>query len=151
MDTKEKGQKSKVKQEFSAGGAVFRYPQTSEWLLIRPTGTNRWQLPKGKIDPGEKSEETAVREVFEETGIRAQVLEKIDAIKYFYVLKGKRIFKQVTFFLMTSKGEETKIEDKWTREVEEAVWQKTDKALEMLSFKAEKAIIRKGLELLKDN
>jgi 8-oxo-dGTP pyrophosphatase MutT (NUDIX family) len=150
MDTKEKGQKGKVTFEFSAGGAVFRYLQNPEWLLIRPTGTNRWQLPKGKIDKGEKSEKAAVREVFEETGVKAEVLQKIDAIKYFYVLKGQRIFKQVTFFLMSSEGGETKIEDQWAREVEEAIWVQTGKALELLSFKAEKAIIQKGLEILKE-
>lgn len=151
MDTKEKGKKDKVIFEFSAGGAVFRSLQNPEWLIIKPTGTDRWQLPKGKIDKGEKSEQTAVREVFEETGVRAEIVQKIDAIKYFYVLKGKRIFKQVTFFLMASDGEEPKVEEKWTREVEEVIWKPTEDAIKMLSFKAEKNIIQKGLEMLKED
>lgn len=149
MDTKEKSQKSKVIFEFSAGGAVYRQKAVQEWLLIQPQGTNRWQLPKGKIDQGEKSENTAVREVFEETGVRAVIIEKIEVIKYFYMLHGNKISKRVTFYIMKSDGEDSNIKDEWKHEIAEAKWCGFEEALNLLSFKSEKDILRKGSEILK--
>src|SRR3989344_4352259 len=131
---KRKESQIKVTRHFSAGGAVFRKNHNfREWLLIKPKGTKRWQLPKGKIDRGEKSADTAVREIFEETGVRAQILEKIEDIKYFFVQDGERIFKVVTFYLMESKdGADTKVESQWVHEVAEAVWVPESEALKRL-------------------
>lgn len=141
-------QKTKLVRHFSAGGAVFRINKTNrEWLLIKPAGIKRWQLPKGKIDPGEKSTNTAVREIFEETGVHARVLEKIEDIKYFFVQDGEKIFKVVIFYLMESKdGKDTSIESQWEHEVAEAVWTPEEEAIKKLSFKSEKGIVEKGIE-----
>lgn len=104
-------------------------------------------MPKGKIDPGEKLTNTALREIFEETGVRSQVLEKIEDIKYFFVQDGERIFKVVTFYLMKSKdGKDTKVESQWEHEVAEAVWVPEDEVIKRLSFKSEKQILQKGIE-----
>ena len=144
---KRKESQIKVTRHFSAGGAVFRKNHNfREWLLIKPKGTKRWQLPKGKIDRGEKSADTAVREIFEETGVRACVVEKIEDIKYFFVQDGERIFKVVTFYLMKSTDDkDTKIEKQWEDEIEEAVWVSEEEALKKLSFKSEKEILKKGI------
>lgn len=121
----------------------------AEWLLIKPARTERWQLPKGKIAPLEKSTDAAIREIFEETGVHARVLEKIEEIKYFFVQDGEKIFKVVTFYLMESKdGKDTSIESQWKHEVAEAVWTPEAEAIKKLSFKSEKGIVEKGIEIL---
>ena len=70
---------------------------------IRPQGKPEgvWALPKGNLDPGEKPEETAVREVFEETGVHGHLVEKLGDVKYTYTRRGgERVFKIVSFYLL---------------------------------------------------
>lgn len=146
-----------TKREFSAGGAVFRVkvPEVSkvskvskaweaEWLLIRQKGSKNWRLPKGNIERGEGSSDAAVREVWEETGVRAKVIEKLDSIRYFYVLKGVRIFKTVAFFLMECLEGNPRIDRRWAHEIEEARWVGTKKAIGCLAFPSEKRILKKA-------
>ncbi len=129
-------------REFSAGGVVFK---NGEWLIIRPTGTKRWQFPKGKTDKNESSKDTALREVEEEGGVKVEIIEKIGNSQYFFVLKGKKIFKTVTFYLMKYFGDTKKGHD-W--EVEEAVFVSYKEALEKLSFKNDKEILKKAKNAL---
>ena len=70
---------------------------------IRPQGKPEgvWALPKGNVDPGESPAETAVREVWEETGVQGTLLEKLGDVKYVYTRRdGERTFKIVSFFLL---------------------------------------------------
>lgn len=153
---KSKDKKAQVVSRYSSGGAVFRKVQevqqvqkvqnATEWLLINPRDTDRWQLPKGTIDPGEKSQVTAVREVFEETGVKAEIIEKLETIRYFFTGDGERIFKSVVFYLMKSQGEEPKIEEQWAHEIAEAKWFAFEVALEKLTYKDEKALLKKAQE-----
>lgn len=142
----DKGAKVKkpVVREFSAGGVVFRRKPGVEWLLIRPAGTERWQLPKGHIEEGEKGEDAGVREVFEETGARVKVLDKIGNAQYFYVLEGRRIFKSVAFFLMECTDERARIGKAWAHEVDEVLWLETGAALAKLTHKDERQILEKA-------
>jgi len=129
-------------REFSAGGVVFK---DGEWLIIRPAGTKRWQFPKGKIDENESSKEAALREVEEEGGVKVEIVEKIGNSHYFFVLKGKKIFKTVAFYLMKYLGDTKKGHD-W--EVEKAVFVPYTEALEKLSFKDDREILKKAKKLL---
>ena len=147
MDKEGKVKKSLVR-EFSAGGVVFRRKPGVEWLIIKPAGTDRWQLPKGHIEEGEKGEDTAVREVFEETGARAKVLDKVGNAQYFFVLGGKRIFKNVAFFLMESTDGLAKIDKAWAHEVDKVCWLNTKAALKKLTYKDERQILEKAQMLL---
>ncbi len=159
-----------IKREFSAGGAVFKRKvlrvapfdslggaqdksaqgkqvpkaQEAEWLLIRHKGSKKWRLPKGNIEKGESSRHAAVREVWEETGIKAKVIEKLDSIRYFYILKGARIFKTVIFFLMEYARGTPRIDRRWAHEIEEVKWLPGNQALKSLSFRSEKEIIKKA-------
>lgn len=146
MATKEN--KKALARHFSAGGVVYRREVEHKWLLVQPAGTNRWQLPKGHVDQGEKSSAAAIREVFEETGIRAEVVEKVDTIKYFFTQDGERIFKSVTFFVMQALSFAIKIEDEWKKEVAEARWFSTEEVIEHLTYKSEKEILQKANEIL---
>lgn len=142
-------------REFSAGGAVYRKVKRKTqdvenyWLVIQPAGTARWQLPKGHIKEDESAEDTAIREVFEETSVRARVIDKIGVTSYFYVLKGKRIAKRVAFFLMEYEGGEARVHKDWQHEIDKVLWASTKKALKLLTFKDDKEVVRKAEERLK--
>ena len=88
-------------REFSAGGVVLRRFRGREFVAcIRVKEGTVVALPKGNIDAGEKAAEAAAREVREETGLEAELVEKLDDVKYWYVRRGgERVFKVVSFFL----------------------------------------------------
>src|ERR671936_1030872 len=114
-------------REFSAGGVLVRKLH-GRWVVaaIRPGGKppGTWALPKGLIDAGERSEETALREVSEETGARGRSLGKLGDIRYVYTRRGGvRVFKVVSFFLLRAgRGRIGAIEEAMRIEVAEARW-----------------------------
>ena len=92
--------------------AVRRGAVGAEIALIRPRGTERWQLPKGLVDPGESPELTARREVREEAGVDGDVVAPIETIEYWYVgtePDGTRVrfHKAVHFFLLAYRARST--------------------------------------------
>src|SRR2546423_15637639 len=96
-----------MRREFSAGGVLVRR-LSGRWMVaaIRPGGRPEglWALPKGRIDEGERGEETALREVAEETGARGHSLGKLGDVRYWFDWEGERIFKVVSFFLVRYEG-----------------------------------------------
>lgn len=141
-----KSSKSSVKRQYSAGGVVYRkVGETLEFLIIQPAGTDRWQLPKEHLGEGESSREAAEREVEEEGGVKVEVIEKLGNTRYFFVLKGQKIFKTVAFYLMEYKSETGKGPD---HEVDEAKIVPFDEALEYLSFKDDREMVEKAKDKL---
>lgn len=136
----------KFERHFSAGGAVFKtYKDTQKWLLVKPTGFDRWQLPKGIIEKGEKVSDAALREVCEEGGVKTKIIKKVGSSSYFYVLNDVKIFKTVTYFLMevikkTKEGHD--------QEIDKVIFKNFDEALKLLTFKDDKRIIAKAKEIL---
>ena len=66
----------------------------------RPAGRLLWPLPKGHVEAGETAEQAAVREVEEETGIRAEVVAALGTIDYWFAAEGRRVHKTVHHFLL---------------------------------------------------
>lgn len=132
----------KIKREFSAGSVVFRREQEGFlWLIVKPKGSEKWRFPKGKIEKGENSAQTALREVKEEGGVEARILNKIDNIKYFFVQEGQKIFKTVIFYLMEYIQE---AQGGLCWETEEIAWLPFEEAKEKLAFNNEKKILEKA-------
>lgn len=131
-----------MKREFSAGGIVFKDRKV---LIRQSSGNLNWSFPKGHLDEGETSKEAAIREVKEETGIEAEIINKVGVSKYIYTLEGEKIFKIVTFFLMKFIGGDLKDHDFETSEVG---WFETDEALKKLSYSSDKSLLKKGLEMV---
>ena len=134
----------------SAGGVVYRIEDgTAEACLIATGGHKAWQLPKGLIEPGERAEDAAVREVGEETGLRADLLGRLERIEYWYVWREDgertRIHKLVYFFLMRYAGGST---DDHDDEVDEARWVPLPEAIDMLSFENERRVMRIAAEAI---
>lgn len=121
--------------ERSAGGLVVR---GEEVLLISLVGGERWQLPKGHVEPGESEEQAAVREVREETGVSGRPLARLPEIEYWFVQAGQRVHKRVAYFLL---GYESGSElDFDPAEVSGAAWFRWDAALERLTFDNERQV-----------
>src|SRR4051795_12216002 len=94
-----------VEREFSAGGVVLRQGvRPCECVVIVPTrrakgGERVLALPKGHPENGESGVDAALREIHEETGVEARLVEKLGDVRYWYQRDGKRIAKVVSFFL----------------------------------------------------
>lgn len=132
-----------MKREFSAGGIVFK---NNKVLLTKHSQNKHWSFPKGWIEKGQTVEEAALREVKEEGGVEAGIIDKIGYNKYVYTLNGEKIFKVVTYFLMEYLSGDPKDHD-W--EVEEAGWYKVDEALKQLTFSQDKQLLKKAFEIIK--
>ena len=133
-------------REFSAGGLVYKNLNGQVlWMVVQHSGYKGWIFPKGHIEKGETSEEAAIREVKEETGISAKIIEKIGETKYFYVREGEKRFKEAVFFLMEFLGGDESTHDSETMDI---VWLDFENALEKLSFKDEKRILGEVKEKL---
>ncbi len=140
-----------MKREFSAGGAVYQQPTANSqqpilWLIAKHSGYHKWVLPKGLIDEGEKSEETALREVEEETGIKGKILAKIlPAEKYVYTFNGEKIFKVVQYYLMEYVAGDVTSHD-W--EMETVEWLPFEEAYKRLDFGGQKQVLKQAREII---
>ena len=132
--------------EKSAGAIIFRKEKDTIKYLLLHYQAGHWDFPKGNIEKKEKPEETARREIFEETGIKD--IEFVsgfkETIKYFYKLKGKNIFKIVTFFLAETKTKKVKIS--WEHLGFE--WLPYPEVLKQLTFNNAKEILKKANQFL---
>jgi 8-oxo-dGTP pyrophosphatase MutT (NUDIX family) len=143
-------------REFSAGGVLVRRLR-GRWMLaaIRPAGNppGLWALPKGLIDAGERADETAAREVEEETGARGRLAGKLGDVRYVYTRRGgERVFKVVSFYLLRySKGRLGEIDPEMRIEVDEARWLPLGEAPKLLAYSGERQMAEKALAFVRDN
>jgi 8-oxo-dGTP pyrophosphatase MutT (NUDIX family) len=161
-------------REFSAGGVVLR-KMRGRWFLAviephmerpkkparpvkrrsRTTAAKILALPKGAIDPGERPEETALREIQEETGLLADLVAKLVDTKYFYVRSWgdhARVFKVVSFFLLLYRsGRMGNITPEMRIEVQNAFWLPLEDAAASLSYKGEREVAQRALQYVKDH
>lgn len=133
-----------TRHEVSAGGVVYRVDRGEPSVcLIATQGHTAWQLPKGLIERDERAEDAARREVEEETGLRGELLSRLERIEYWYVWnedgERTRIHKLVYFFLFRYTGGSTEDHD---HEVDEARWFPLPEALDTLSFENERRVMR---------
>jgi 8-oxo-dGTP pyrophosphatase MutT (NUDIX family) len=138
-----------MEREFSAGGVLVKTLRGRPMVAaIRPRGKPEgvWALPKGNLDAGERPEETALREVFEETGVRGHLVEKLGDVKYTYTRRDRaRVFKIVSFYLLRAGlGRIDDIEERMRVEVDEARWLPLDDAPRLLAYGGEREMAKKA-------
>jgi 8-oxo-dGTP pyrophosphatase MutT (NUDIX family) len=159
-----------VLREFSAGGVVYKKERRGKtsWLVAKSAPSELfpkgfWRLPKGWLDdtgggdkPGplakgmqratqEELRQAAIREVVEEGGVEAKIVDKIGTERYFFTVSGRRILKFVTFYLM-----------EWVKdlpegpafETEKVVWLLYKEARARLTHSGEKKTLDKAKRLL---
>ena len=157
-------------REISAGGVVVRRideewqmaviePQKESAAVLPEDARNKTSqkmllaLPKGLVDPGEKPEQTAIREVEEETGLTAVPMTKLGDIKYAYVRTwgGKeRVFKIVSFYLFRyQSGQIDEITPEMRIEVKRALWIPLEDAVRRLAYRGERDMVRRAQASLK--
>lgn len=138
-----------LKKQTSAGGVIYNKNENGfQIILISVRNGQAWCLPKGLVDKGETTEETAVREVKEETGITGRIIDTLGDINYWYYIKEENIKcrKTVHFYLMEYVSGDTADHD---LEVDEAVWFSPEAALEKVSFKGDRTMIEKAAAKLR--
>ena len=128
--------------ETSYGGVVVRGDQL---LVITPAGKKVTGLPKGGMEAGETPEQVAAREVREETGVVANVIQPLGDVRYTYRRGGRRVRKTVHFFLCEYVEGSTADHD---HEVDEARWIPLTQARNALSYSGERALIAAALSKL---
>jgi 8-oxo-dGTP pyrophosphatase MutT (NUDIX family) len=144
-----------MRREFSAGGVLVRRLR-GRWMIaaIRPAGKERgvWALPKGLIGTGEKPEETALREVAEETGAQGRLVEKLGDVRYVYTWHSQRVFKVVSFYLLRySRGRLGDLPPETAHEVAEVRWLPLEQAPQLLAYKGEREMAERALASLRES
>jgi len=135
-----------VERAVSAGGVVYRRtPGGVEVVVCGRDADGVWGLPKGTPDAGESLEETAVREVSEETGLDVRIVGKVGVIEYWFTRDGVRYHKWVHHFLMEATGGSTEAHD---HEYDRVEWLPVDVAAKTLTYKNEATIIERAREML---
>lgn len=140
-----------MKFEYSAGGIVYKKDDKKIMILVSQHSQHHgWVFPKGLIGDkvkGEKKEETALREVKEETGIDAKIIKELFPITYWYVFNKEKIKKTVYYYLMEYSGGNFKERD---HEMENVEWLPMKKVEERLTYKSDKEVWREAEKIITD-
>jgi 8-oxo-dGTP pyrophosphatase MutT (NUDIX family) len=135
----------------SAGGVVVSAERERPSLVVgmrrRARDSVTWTLPKGTPHPGESTEETALREVAEETGLEVRIVEPLPSIEYAFAQDGTRIRKTVHYFLMEPVGGDLARHD---HEFEAVRWVPFDEAAGLLTFQTERDLVATAAARLAD-
>lgn len=130
--------------ECSCGAVVYRKINDEiRYLLIKNRHSIHWSFPKGHIEDGETEEETAIREVLEETGLHINIIPNFNSVSE-YTIQGK-IEKSVKIFLATTEDTTTKIQEE---EIEDYIWLNYEDAIKKLRFDNDVRTIQKAYEFL---
>jgi len=151
--------KSRTVRAFSAGGVLFRRarkrargsagatrtegPRVDIVLVGR--GDTFWVLPKGTPKPGETTEEVALREVREETGVTGRIIGELGSIHYWFSRQGVRYSKEVFYYLMEAVGGDVSLHD---HEYDAARWFPFHEAIRRLTYANEAEHLRKAGPLI---
>jgi 8-oxo-dGTP pyrophosphatase MutT (NUDIX family) len=142
------------KKQVSSGGLVYRgtKKELEVALILRRSASGQpvWGLPKGWVEPGESLEGAALREVKEETGVTARIIDKLGDIHYQFYSREERSYiqKTVHFYLMEYLSGSTEDHD---HEVDEVGWFSLKEAEARMTYPTEQTILQKGSERLMDS
>jgi mutator protein MutT len=133
------GGKRKTRSEHSSGGAVILLRDgVPHVALIATRARTRWGLPKGAVSAGETSEQAALREVREETGIGAEIVKLLDTIEYYFRAGDTLIRKRVDFYLMRYVSGDLTPQ---LSEVDDVEWVELSEAIQRASFESERKLL----------
>ena len=136
----------------SCGGIVLRQQDGTTEICLgrrqRSLGRNgtTWTLPKGTPSDGESTDQTALREVGEETGLEVRIVAPVGPIDYFFTQDGRRVHKTVHYFLMEATGGSIDAHD---HEFDEVRWMPLDEARRLMTFETERQIVEEALPMVR--
>ncbi len=140
-----------MKFEFSAGGVVFKVEKDSIFILVSQHSFHHgWVFPKGLIGDkdhikDEKKEDTAIREVKEETGAEGEILQELTPVTYWYVMEGVKRKKTVYYFLMRYTGGDITVHD---HEMEAVEWLPIQEVETRLTYKSDKDVFKEARPII---
>lgn len=144
--TTKRGGSGRVQRAISAGGVVFRDEGGRiEIVICGRDGDGVWGLPKGTPEAGEGREQTALREVSEETGLAVRIVGKVGVVEYWFAREGTRYHKWVHHYLMEATGGDTSEHD---LEYDRVEWRDVEDALKTLTFRNEVEIVARAREMI---
>jgi 8-oxo-dGTP pyrophosphatase MutT (NUDIX family) len=139
--------RSRAKQETSAGGVVFRMAQGEPLFLLIRDSYDNWGFPKGHLEPGERPEAAAAREVLEETGLpELAVRGEIETIDWYFRFRGRLIHKVCHFFLMETSHETTSPQR--AEGITACRWVPYDEAIDAVSYANARSVLRRANEMV---
>ena len=132
----------------SCGGVVIRHGSAGPEIVLGRRRRERagvsWTLPKGTPAADESPEQTALREVAEETGLEVRIVAPVGPIEYFFTQNGTRIHKTVHYFLMEPVGGDLSGHD---HEFDDVRWVPLETARTIMTFATEREIVEQALPL----
>ena len=144
-------QKARAVREYSAGGIIFRRSEKGlEFLLIQDL-KNRWTIAKGHVESGETLEQTALREITEETGLRSlHIIDQLDKLHFFYRMKGKLIFMTNFVFLIEATDPSEELVPEESEGIIDVRWFDEATARAMIEYKATKVLFDSAIRKIRD-
>jgi 8-oxo-dGTP pyrophosphatase MutT (NUDIX family) len=137
--------------EVSSGGFVISKSDPNLVALMarfNRGGKLEWCIPKGHLEQNETSEQAAIREVFEETGLEAEIIQHLGEVNYQFIQDGAKISKTVHVYLMQQTGGELSFDKDPHKEASELEWVQVSELLARLSHGNEKRIAKVAIELI---
>lgn len=136
-----------VQDAVSAGGVVWRRGEAGhvEVVVCGRRSDRSWMLPKGTPDAGETLDQTAIREVREETGLEVKLGQPLPTIEYWFVMHGVRYHKRVHHWLLEPVGGDLANHD---HEFDEVVWMPIEQAHRTIHFDNQRQVIAEAARLL---
>lgn len=139
----------KAVREYTAGGVVFRRSEDGVEILMIQDRLGRWTIPKGHVEEGESLEQTALREVAEETGLtRLRLGDKLEKLHFFYRKEGKLIFMTTHVFLMEALGDTDTLSRGDSEGIVDVKWFDQKRALGLIEYRDTERLFRLALSRL---
>ncbi len=135
-------------REYTAGGVVYRRNGEDIEILMIQDPRGRWSIPKGHVEPGETLEQTAIREITEETGLKhLKIRDKLDKLHFFYRKEGKLIFMTNYVYLIEATRYTGELDpEEWIAGIK---WFPAKEALEQIEYRETQKLFQLGLNKLK--
>lgn len=125
-------------------------PSGLEFLLIEDL-KGRWSVPKGHVESGETLEQTALREIGEETGLKnTRIIDKLDKVHFFYRFEGRLIFMTAFHFLIEAMDPDEPIVVEESEGIVDARWFSAENAGQVLEYKSLKELLERSMNILKE-
>lgn len=138
-----------MKFQFSAGGIVCKKENGKTLILVSQHSQHHgWVFPKGLIGDhveGENKEQTALREVKEETGVEGKIIKALEPVDYWFVMDNEKIHKTVYYFLMEYVDGDITQHD---HEMEAVEWFPSEKVEKRLTYKSDKIVWKEAKKLI---
>ena len=136
----------KIYDRISAGGLVYKkLNETIFFVICYKKNTDKWYLPKGTQELGEKIKDTAIREVSEETGLKVSIIQYLSDIEYSFLEEKSLINKKVSYYIMNPQGGSF---DEHDNEFDNVIWATKKQCLNLLKYENEKKLVAATYEIV---